>query len=173
MTFEMPSDPFGTPGGVFDFLDPAQEVSPFDDVHAVSDDPSPSFDFIMDFEEDVELFKDARRDERTSLVNGNPSPPPFVTPATLSTLAPRMPTILEEDEKEEEDGDVTITPSQAQRAMLPPDRFARPPSVSRVTGAADASEDPWFDPLDTPRPRGEFLSCSVRVVISSANSRLL
>ena len=49
-----------------------------------------------------------------------------------------MPTILEEDEQEKEDGDVTITPSEAQRTLLPPDRFVRPPSTSQLAGAVDA-----------------------------------
>jgi len=164
MTLEMPSDPFGTPGGVFVFLDPLQEVSPFDDRYAVPGDPSPGFDFIMDFDPELDsglegadaVAKGARGDEPTSFVGVNPSPPPAVTPAPVSSLAPRMPTILEEDEKEEEDGDVTITPSEAQRALLPPDKFARPPSALQVASAADASQDPFFDPLDTPRPRGKF-----------------
>ena len=164
MTLEMPSDPLGTPGGVFVFLDPLQEASPFDDPYPLPDDPSPGFDFIMDLDLDLdsgfggadEVFKDARGDGPTPFVEVEPSPPPVVTPAPVSSLAPRMPTILEEDEKEEEDGDVTITPSEAQRALLPPDRFARPPSVPQVAGAADASQDTLFDPLDTPRPRGKF-----------------
>jgi len=175
MTLEMPSDPFGTPGGVFDFLDPLQEANPFDDPSPLPDDPSPGFDFIMDFEPDLdssfedEILKRVCGDGPTPFVEVNPSPPPVTMPVTVSTLAPRMPTILEEDEKEEEDGDVTITPSEAQRALLPPDRFARPPSAPRVVGAADASQDTSLDPLDTPRPRSKFCS----VFYSSGSLRLL
>ena len=162
MTLEMPSDPFGTPGGLFVFLDPLQEVSPSCDPHPPPDDPSPGFDFIMDFDPDL--------DDPTPFVEVNPSPPP------VSTLAPRMPTILEEEEKGEEDGDVTITPSEAQRALLPPDRFARPPSAPQDTSAADASQGTFFDPLDTPRPRGTYCfysSCWLRLLILGIVSILL
>ena len=183
MTLEMPSDPFGTPGGVFVFLDPLQEANPFDDPAPLPDDPSPGFDFIMDFEPDLdssfedEVLKRVRGDEPTPFVEVNTSPPPARTPVTVSALAPRMPTILEEDEKEEEDGDVTITPSEAQKALLPPDKFARPPSAPQVVGSADASQGTWFDPLDTPRPRGKFRfvfysSGSVRSLILAIISTL-
>ena len=49
----MPSDPFGSPGGFFAFLDPLQVASPLDDTHPPPD-ASPSFDFIMDFEADLD-----------------------------------------------------------------------------------------------------------------------
>ena len=143
MSLEMPSDPFGTPGGVFAFLDPLQGASPLDNGCPLHDDPSPSLDFILDFEPDF---------DPTPEVVGGPTPLTEVNPSPLpiATLIQSMPTILEE-----EDGDITITPSKAQRALLPPDRFARPPSAPRVPSAPDASQDEWFDPLDTPRPRGE------------------
>ena len=158
MTLRMPNDPSGTPGGFFSFPDPLQEVSPLDDAYPLPD-PSPNFDFVTDLGTDLdssyevvgdEVFGDVGGNEPTPLVEVNHSPPP------VSTLAPRMPTILEEDEKEEEEGDITITPSEAQKALLPPDRFARPPSAAQAAGSAGALQDAWFDPLDTPRPGGEF-----------------
>ena len=158
MTLRMPSDPFGAPGGFFDFLDPPQEMSSLDGVYPLPDS-SPNFDFVTDFEADLDysyemvgdgVFENAGKDEPTPLIEVNPSPLP------VSTLAPCMPTIFEEDEQEQEEGDVTITPSEAQKALLPPDRFARPPSTAQVAGSAGAEQDVWFDSLDTPRPGGEF-----------------
>lgn len=171
MTLEMPSDPSGTPSGFCGFLDPLQEVSPAGDAYPLID-PSPGSDFVMDYEGDSdssfevvrdELFECARGDEPAPLVEVTPSPPPVATIVPISTFAPRMPTIFEEDEKEEEeDGDITVTPGEAQRALLPPDRFARPPSAPQVADAVDTSQDTWSDELDTPRPLGKsrFASCS-------------
>ena len=157
MTLKMPSDPFGAPG-YFAPLGPLQEVSPLDGAYPLVD-PSPNSDFIMDLEMDLdssievlgdEVIDGARENEPTPLVSVKPLPPP------VSTRAPRMPTILEEDEQEE-DGDVTVTPSEAQKALLPPDTFACPPStVSQLAGTADASQGTEFDSLETPRPGGEF-----------------
>jgi hypothetical protein len=163
MTSKVPSDPFGTAGGFFVFPDPPhQEVSPIDNAYPLLD-PNPDFDFIMDFETDLdfgfevvrdEVFENARKSEPALAVEVDSSSS-LVAP--VSTLVPRMPTILEEDEREEEEeGDITITPSQAQRALLPPDRFACPPSVAQPAGPVDISQDISFDSLDTPRPGGEF-----------------
>jgi hypothetical protein len=166
MTLEMPSDPFGVPGGFFVFPDPQEEVSPLGDAYLLPD-PNQDFDFVMDFEADLdfgfevvrdEVFEDTRKDEPPIVVEVNSSSS-LVVP--VSTFAPRMPTILEENEQEEEggeeeNGDVTITPSEAQKALLPPDRFACPPSVPQPAGAVDASQDISFGPLETPRPGGEF-----------------
>ena len=161
MTLQMPPDPSGTPSGFIDFLDPCREVSPADDVRVVSNE-SPSFDFIMDFEEDLDtsfemlVEQDLRLnlDKRVAaaglLTSQAPSPP---------KRPPSMPTIFEEEEPEEEAGDVTITPSAAQRALLPPDRFARPRSASPLAQVVEASEDITDDSsdMDTPRPRGKLL----------------
>lgn len=172
MTLEMPSDPFGTPSGFFTSLDPPQEMSTLDDPYPLSSS-SPNFDFIMDFEADLdssfealgdEVVEDARENVPPPVVEVKPSTPPA---GPVSTRAPSMPTILEEDEQEEEDGDVTITPSEAQRALLPPDRFARPPSASWFAGAADTSLDARSDSLDTPRPRGRFRFCFISSVVIS------
>ena len=163
MTLQMPPDPSGTPSGFIDFLDPCREVSPADDVRVVSNE-SPSFDFIMDFEEDLDtsfemlVEQDLRLnlDKRVAaaglLTSQAPSPP---------KRPPSMPTIFEEEEPEEEAGDVTITPSAAQRALLPPDRFARPRSASPLAQVVEASEDITDDSsdMDTPRPRGKLLLC--------------
>ena len=158
MTLKMPSDPFGTPGGFFGFVDPPQaEESSFDEAYPLPDS-SPNFDFVMDFEADLDssfevvrdVFRGGDVNEPTPLVEVNPSPQP------VSTEAPRMPTIFEEDEREEEDGDITVTPNEAQRALLPPDRFAQPPSAAQVAGSAGASQDAWLDSMDTPRPGGGF-----------------
>lgn len=162
MTLEMPRDPFGTPSGFFASLDP-QEIPTLDDAYPSN--PTSSFDF-MDFEVNPdssfevsgdEVFEDTREDWSVPVVEVKPPTPPA---RLVSTRAQSMPTILEEEEQEEGgDGDTTITPSDAQRALLPPDRFARPP-MSQLSAAADASRDAEFDSLDTPRPRGElrFLS---------------
>jgi hypothetical protein len=156
MTLEMPRDPFGTPSGFFAFLDPPQEVPILDDAYP--SDPTSSFDFILDFEVDPdssfevsgdEMLEDAREDGSAPVAEVKP-PAPLARP--VSTRTPSMPTILEEDEREEGgDGDTTITPSEAQRALLPPDRFARPP-VPQLAASRDAESDS----LDTPRPRGEL-----------------
>ena len=45
MTLEMPSDPFGTPSGLFALLGPPQETLTLDDAYPPSD-PSPNLDFI-------------------------------------------------------------------------------------------------------------------------------
>ena len=155
MTLEMPSDPFGTPSGLFALLDPPQEIPTVDDAHPPSD-PSPGSDFIMDFDLEVlgdGMTRNPRETEPVPVVEVKSSTRP-VRP--VLRRAPGMPTILEEDEREEEDGDVTITPSEAQRALLPPDTFARPRLESQLAGAADASQDPRSDPLETPRPGGKF-----------------
>ena len=160
MTLKMPSDPSGSPDGFLAFLDPPQEVAPPDDAYLLPD-PSPNFDFIMDFEADLdssfevlgeEVIENARESEPTPVVEAKSSAPPA---RPVSTRAPSMPTIFEEGEQEEE-GDLTITPSDAQKALLPPDRFARPPSAPRLVGAVDASQDTGFDSLATPRPHSEF-----------------
>ena len=160
MTLKMPSDPFGSPSGFFAFLDPLQEASPLDDIHPLPN-ASPSFDFIVDFEVDLDSSFEMLGGEAIENVHESEPKPvevkssvPLVRP--VSTRAPSMPTILEEDEQEEEDGDITITPSEAQRALLPPDRFARLPSMSQLAGAVDAPQDLESDSLDTPRPRGGF-----------------
>jgi len=156
MTLKMPSDPFGTSDGFFVFLDP-----PLEDAYPLPD-PNLGCDFIMDFEEDLDYSFEVLGDEVIGNARENEPVPPGevkLSPPTIpsvSARAPRMPTIFEEDEQEEEDGDVTITPSEAQKALLPPDRFARPHSASQLAGAADASQGEEFDSLDTPRPGGEF-----------------
>lgn len=152
MTLEMPSDPSGTCDGFFAFLDP-----PLEDVYPIPD-PSSDFDFLVDFEADL----DSSSEVIGNACEGQPIPPgevkasPPTTIPYVSARASRMPTILEEDE-EEEDGDVTITPSEAQRVLLPPDRFARPPSAYQLAGVADVLQGAEFDSLDTPRPGGESL----------------
>lgn len=162
MTLEMPSDPFGTPSGLFALLGPPQETLTFDDAYPPSD-PSPNLDFIMDFGEAGPGFgfemlgdgvtKDSRENEPVLPVVKVQSSTLPARP--VSRRAPSMPTILEEDEQEEEDGDVTVTPSEAQRALLPPDKFAYPRSGPQSVGGADASQDAKSDSLDTPRPRGK------------------
>ena len=173
MTLQMPPDPSGTPSGFIDFLDPCREVSPADDVRVVSNE-SPSFDFIMDFEEDLDasfemlVEQDLRLnlDKRVAaaglLTSQAPSPP---------KRPPSMPTIFEEEEPEEEAGDVTITPSAAQRALLPPDRFARPRSASPLAQVVEASEDITDDSsdMDTPRPRGKLLLRFFRTISSATD----
>ena len=172
MTLEMPSEPLGTPGGLFVCLDPPQEASPFDDDVYPLPDPSPNRDFVMDFEPDLnssfevvggEALQGARENELTPRATDSHSVPPV---APVSTQPSRMPTIHEEDEKGEEEGDVTITPNEAQRALLPPDRFARPPSVSQVAGTEAASQDMSFDELDTPRPGGELIALRFILVVT-------
>lgn len=166
MTLKMPSDPSGTPGGFFDFLDPCQEVSPSGEAEILSE-KSPSLDFASDFETGLGFSSEVPEGEVVEKVYMKmPAPPavvfkpksPMLLGPSVLRRSPSMPTILEEDEVEVEDGDVTITPSAAQRALLPPDRFARPPSVAQTTGATDVPEDIDGDSLDTPRPRGEFVS---------------
>jgi len=152
----MSSEPFGAPGGFFVFPDPPQGVTSGDTC--LLPDQSPKFDFILDFEAGLDssfevvgnaVSENVHENQPEPLVEVKPSPPP------ASTQAPRMPTIPEEDEQDEEDGDVTITPNAAQRVLLPPDRFARPPSAAQPAGAAGVLQDAEFDSLDTPRPNGE------------------
>ena len=167
----MPTDPSGTPSGFFDFLDPSQEV-PFLDEAGVD---SPNFDFIMGFEADLDSsFEVLRKEDTLEKVGESEPTPPVVEVKTsiplvpsVSKRAPSMPTIFEESEEEEEEGDVTITPNPAQKALLPPDRFARPRSTSpQNAGAAAVPEDLGEDSLDTPRPQGELLLRLPRVVAS-------
>jgi len=146
---KVPSDPCGSPSGFFAFLDPLQEAPPLDDAHILPD-TSQSFDFIMDFEADLDSSFEALGDGPTPVVKVKSSTPPA---RLVSTRAPTMPVIFE---GEEEDGDITITPSEAQRALLPPDRFARPPSASQLAGAVDDPGDTDSDLLATVRPCGEF-----------------
>jgi hypothetical protein len=163
----MPTDPSGTPGGFFDFLDPSQEVS-FPDETGISFDRSPNFDFITSFEADLDSSFEVVREEGIGKARESRPPPPVVEVKSsvpfvpsVSKRAPSMPTIFEEGEEEEEDGDVTITPSVVQKAQLPPDRFARPRSTfPQLAGAAVVLGQAGDDTLDTPRPRGEF--CFVR-----------
>ena len=173
MTLEMPSDPFGTPSGLFTLLDPPQEIPALDDAYPPSG-PSLNPDFIMDFEEDLdfgfevlggEVAKSSREDEPVRVVEVKSSTP-LARP--VSRRAPSMPTILEEDEQdEEEEGDVTITPSEAQRAFLPPDKFARPRPEPQLVGVAVPSQDVGFDSLATPRPHGKFRLAFRSSVITS------
>jgi len=154
MTLEMPSDPFGTPTGLFVLLDSPQETSTPDDGAYPPPNPSSNFDFIMDFEEaDLGCGPGGpRENERAPIVEVKSLAPPT---RPVSRRAPSMPTIFEEDEQEEGDGDVTITPSEAQKALLPPDRFARPRLESQLARAVDAPQDVMSDLLDTPRPHGK------------------
>ena len=166
MTLKMPSDPSGTPGGFFDFMDPCREMSPSGEAEILSD-KSPSLETVSDSETDSGSSSEVPGGEVVDKVFMKMPAPPAVVfkPKSPMLLAPSglrrspsMPTIVEENEVEEEDGDVTITPSAAQRALLPPDKFARPPSATQGDGAADVPEDIDGDSLDTPRPRGEFFS---------------
>jgi hypothetical protein len=160
MTLKMPSDPSGTPSGFFDFLDPSQEASFPDEVEALSE-KTPNLGSITDFETHLNPSREVPGGEVVCKIRKK-------EPAEVKTLimlappvvkrAPSMPTIVEEDEEEEEDGDVTITPTVAQRAFLPPDKFARPRSEPQTVAPAKVSEDPEDDSLETPRPRGEFVS---------------
>lgn len=162
MTLEMPSDPFGTPSGLFTLLDPPQEIPTLNDAYPPFG-PGLNPDFIMDFEEagldfgfevlGDEVAKSFCEDEPVRVVEAKSSTP-LARP--VPRRAPSMPTILEEDEQEEEEGDVTITPSEAQRAFLPPDKFARPRPEPQLAGVANPSQDAGSDSLDTPRPHGKF-----------------
>ena len=162
-SFKMPIDPSGTPSGFFDFLDPSQEV-PLPDEPGVRSGRSPNLDFIVSFEADSDSsFEVLGEEVPIEEARKDVPAPPVVKPSVLvapSALkrAPSMPTIIEEDEGEEEDGDLTVTPNAAQRALLPPDRFARPHSSSQVACAAAVPENAGDDSLDTPRPRGELFS---------------
>jgi len=155
MTLEMPSDPFGTPTGLLVLPDSPQEIStPDGDVYPAPN-PSSNGDFIMDFEEAELNFGSggSRGIEPAPIVEVKSLAPPT---RPVSRRAPSMPTIFEEDEQEEGDGDVTITPSEAQKALLPPDKFARPRLESQLAGAVDSPQDVISDSLDTPRPHGKF-----------------
>jgi len=155
MTLEMPSDPLGTPTGLFVLLDSPQEISTPDDDAYPPPNPSSSFDFIMDFEEaDLDCGPGGPRENEPAPIIEVKSLAPPTRP--VSRRAPSMPTIPEEDEPEEGDGDVTITPSEAQKALLPPDKFARPRLESRLVGGADVPQDVMSDSLYTPRPHGKF-----------------
>lgn len=162
-TLKMPTDPSGTPSGFFDFLDPSQETSSFDETSLLSD-RSPSLDFVTSFEADLDSCFGVMREEEVEIVREIvhvPVPPVVDVRCSIPLApsvprrAPSMPTIVEEDEEEDEEGDVTITPSAAQKALLPPDRFARPRSASQPGGAAAVSGDADDDMLETPRPNGE------------------
>ncbi|KAF9789840.1 hypothetical protein BJ322DRAFT_561924 [Thelephora terrestris] len=170
MTLKMPSDPSGTPSGFFDFLDPSQEASFPDEVEALSE-KTPNLGSITDFETHLDPSRKMPGGEVVDKIRKK-------EPAEVKTLimlappvvkrAPSMPTIVEEDEEEEEDGDVTITPTVAQRAFLPPDKFARPRSEPQTVAPAKVSEDPEDDSLETPRPRGY---CSTRKHFLCTRSR--
>ena len=167
----MPTDPSGSPGGFFDFLDPSQETS-FPDEAGLHRPGSPDLDFVMGFEAGCDSSFEMVEEVRESL---EPVPPvaevkPSLPPVpSVPKRVPSMPTIFEEDEgEEEEEGDVTITPSDAQRALLPPDKFASP-SVSQLSGAAVVSEDTRDDSLDTPRPSGMLLLSLSWVIADSPN----
>ena len=185
MTLKMPTDPSGTPSGFFDFLDPSQEVEvSLPDQAGVFADRSSSFDFIMGFETDLdsgfgtvvaggEVPVESEARDTTRPPAGEIKPSVLVAP-TVPKRTPSMPTIFEEDEEEEGEGDedVTITPSPAQRALLPPDKFAViPRSSPQPPGAAAVLERAGdHDPLCTPRPRGELLVRSPSMITFVADS---
>ena len=164
MTLKMSTGPSETPGGFFDFPDPSQETTPLPSNVGFTParSQSPNLDFIADFEMDLdssfELLRggviwEARESDTTAPAVQLGSS--FSAAPSLSGRAPSMPTIFEEDGEEEEE-DVAITPSEAQRALLPHDQFSRPRLASQTDGVANASEDDGED-LDTPRPRGKCL----------------
>ena len=171
----MPADPSGTPSGFFEFLDPSQEASFSDSEPGVRSDWSPNFDFVTGFEADLDSsFEVVREEENRKACERELEGPPVVEVKSsvplvrpVSRRAPSMPTILEEDEGDEEDGDVTVTPNAVQRAFLPPDRFACPRSPQfQAAGAGAVPEDAGDDSLETPRPNGELSLCLYWVITS-------